>query len=180
MLQPIGDKQTVVNVAEIRDHVRVDDGCDDLMLKSYINAAVDYCEGHTRRIIGRQQFRATFPGFKCIELPHPLTTLDSFRYYDKSGAQQDVPVSTYHLDRSTVPASLVLADGKSWPETATRPDAVSVEVTAGDVPDSIRQAIYLLVGHWYANREAVNVGQPAHEVPLAVESLLYPHRIYNL
>ncbi|WP_288659535.1 MULTISPECIES: head-tail connector protein [Pseudomonas] len=35
------------------------------------------------------------------------------------------------------------------------------------------QAAMLLVGHWYANREAVVVGQAASNVPMAVESLLW-------
>jgi len=38
----------------------------------------------------------------------------------------------------------------------------------------------LLVGHWYSNREAVNIGNITSEVPLAVEALLQPYRIYGL
>lgn len=37
----------------------------------------------------------------------------------------------------------------------------------------VEQAILLLVGHWYANREAVAVGVSATAMPLAVESLLW-------
>lgn len=37
----------------------------------------------------------------------------------------------------------------------------------------VEQAILLLVGHWYANREAVAVGTIATEMPLAVERLLW-------
>lgn len=39
-------------------------------------------------------------------------------------------------------------------------------------PD-VQQAILLLVGHWYANREAVVVGQTSQQVPLAFERLLW-------
>lgn len=46
--------------------------------------------------------------------------------------------------------------------------------------DDIRTAMLLLIGHWYANREAVNIGNITSEVPLAVEALLQPHRIYGL
>ena len=39
-------------------------------------------------------------------------------------------------------------------------------------PD-VEQAVLLLVGHWYANREAVVIGSISTAVPLAVERLLW-------
>lgn len=42
----------------------------------------------------------------------------------------------------------------------------------GLTPD-VEQAILLLVGHWYANREAVVTGTISTVVPLAVERLLW-------
>ena len=42
----------------------------------------------------------------------------------------------------------------------------------GLTPD-VEQAVLLLVGHWYANREAVVVGTISSVVPLAVERLLW-------
>lgn len=45
--------------------------------------------------------------------------------------------------------------------------------------DDIRLVILLLVGHWYANREAVS-DKNTSEMPLAVDALLQPYRIYGL
>ncbi|MCY1181879.1 hypothetical protein D9M73_224110 [compost metagenome] len=42
----------------------------------------------------------------------------------------------------------------------------------GLTPD-VEQAILLLVGHWYSNREAVVIGTISSAVPLAVERLLW-------
>ena len=39
-----------------------------------------------------------------------------------------------------------------------------------------KQAILLLVGHWYENREQVTVGEIAREIPLGVEALLWLDR----
>ena len=50
---------------------------------------------------------------------------------------------------------------------------------AGEEPQSLIQAMLLLVGHFYANREAVTLGGTSsapQEVPLAVESLCNQHR----
>lgn len=46
--------------------------------------------------------------------------------------------------------------------------------------DDVKAAMLLLIGHWYANRESVVIGQTAVTVPFAVESLLQPYRIYGI
>ncbi len=43
-------------------------------------------------------------------------------------------------------------------------------------PASFKAAMLLLIGHAYANREAVVVGTITAEVPMAVESLLWSSR----
>lgn len=49
-------------------------------------------------------------------------------------------------------------------------------VKAEDFPASFKAALLLLVGHSYANREAIVTGTIAAELPLAVESLLWSSR----
>lgn len=48
-----------------------------------------------------------------------------------------------------------------------------VEPEEMGLTSDVEQAVLLLVGHWYANREAVAVGTIATTMPLAVESLLW-------
>lgn len=48
------------------------------------------------------------------------------------------------------------------------------------IDDDVRTAMLLLIGHWFANREAVSVGATANTMPLAVEALLQPYRVYGL
>lgn len=48
-----------------------------------------------------------------------------------------------------------------------------VEPAEMGLTNDVVQAILLLVGHWYANREAVAVGTIATAMPLAVERLLW-------
>lgn len=52
-------------------------------------------------------------------------------------------------------------------------DADPVEPEEMGLTRDVEQAILLLVGHWYANREAVAVGTIATTMPLAVERLLW-------
>ena len=47
----------------------------------------------------------------------------------------------------------------------------------GRLPSSVRHAILLLVGHFYANRESVSFAS-ASDIPLAYEYLLQPYKSY--
>ena len=46
--------------------------------------------------------------------------------------------------------------------------------------DDVRTAMLLLVGHWHENREASISGVSISTLPLAVDALLQPYRIYGV
>lgn len=48
------------------------------------------------------------------------------------------------------------------------------------VTKAIRQGALLLIGHWYASREAVVVGTITAELPMATNALWKPHRWVNV
>lgn len=48
------------------------------------------------------------------------------------------------------------------------------------LPDNIRQAIYMLIGHWYENRETAVVGTANSVVAIAAEDLLHQERILGV
>jgi uncharacterized phiE125 gp8 family phage protein len=51
--------------------------------------------------------------------------------------------------------------------------------SAGDqVPAGIRQGMQLLVAHWYARREPVQVGNIVNEIPLTISHLWWPFRAF--
>ena len=51
--------------------------------------------------------------------------------------------------------------------------------TADDVPEAIKAAMKLMIGHWYLNRESVQVGNIVTAFPLAVEALLGPYLVQS-
>ena len=57
-------------------------------------------------------------------------------------------------------------------------DGAPVEPDQMGLTPDVEQAILLLVGHWYANREAVVTGVSSATVPLAVERLLMYRKRY--
>lgn len=106
------------------------------------------------------------------------------RYYDTSDVEAAVDASTYFVDRKSEPSRANLAYGESWPTTTLRPtNGVSVTWIAGygaasDVPEHIKSALLLLIGHLYEHREAT-AEKALSETPLAVRSLLTPERIWR-
>ena len=190
MLMPVRATAPVekpVTLAEVKAHCRVDSVDDDLLLSGLIDAATDHLDGYAG-ILGRclveQEWRLDLPCFPADMLRLPLGNLigtSSVKYYDSAGVFQTLAVSEYDEAEDSIGPFVVPKTGKSWPSTDERTVAVQVLWYAGygaatDVPMAIRQALLLLIGHWYENREASIAGVTAMPLPFAVEALLAPYR----
>ena len=65
----------------------------------------------------------------------------------------------------------------SWPSIRCKTNAITIELVAGyatvdAVPEDLKQAVLLTVGHWYENREDVVVGDEGAKLPNAVDAIL--------
>lgn len=56
-----------------------------------------------------------------------------------------------------------------------RTEAELIEINGGTFPVQIKQAVLLLAGHWYNQRESA-AGVQMHEVPDALQALIKPFR----
>lgn len=190
MLRPtrtVAPSVDLLTPAEVKAHCRVDTTDDDNLLTMLIAAATSYLDGYSG-ILGRallqQTWKQSFEGFTDdMRLAvGDLIGVTSVKYYDASNVQWTLAGTVYTAAADEIGPYLDLAPGQSWPATYARDDAVEVTWTAGygtaaaSVPAAIRQAALLLIGHWYANREAVNIGNIVAEVPMAVAALIAPFR----
>lgn len=121
-----------------------------------------------------------------IKLPVPrVISVDSITYLDDSGQTQTLDSSSYATDLVSEPARIVPAHRGTWPyPNSYVPGSIKVTFTSGTwtedtLPGSIQQAMLLLIGHLYANREAVSE-KTLTQVPLAVDYLLAPYKFHNL
>mgnify|MGYP003480158396 CR=1 FL=1 len=112
----------------------------------------------------------------------PLVSVTSVQYYNSSDVLNLASASLYGAFTDGLGAYISLKANQTWPSVADREDAVTVTwvagfgATADKVPAAIRQAMLLLVGHWYQNRETVSVGDAVYQLPFAVDALLGPRR----
>jgi len=176
-----------VTTAECKSHLNLDESYYDTILDNLALAARQKVEAET----GRQLITATydlvldkFPaGRRIMHLPKgQVQSVSAITYTDTAGSSATFSASDYIVSIKRDPGSVTPAYDKTWPSARLERDAVQVRWICGyggasDVPQSIKQAILLLVGHWFENREAVLVGPGATVLPMAVESLLAPYRL---
>lgn len=179
-----------VSLEEAKLHLRVDSSEEDTLISSLVAAAtqnLDGANGWLGRALMPQTWRLDLPGLPgriALPLP-PLIAVEAVTYLDQDGAEQTLAPSAYQVSHGGEWLSyLEPTPGASWPASRRASviyrcgysgDAYSPPVAVA-APEPIRAAIKLLVGHWFANRDAVVLGAAA-ELPLAVTALLYPLRV---
>jgi len=176
-----------VTLDEAKKHLRVLNTAEDTLISALVMAATAHLEGRSG-ILGRALVTQTwemridcFP-WRRIELPMPpLQSVTSLKYIDDAGVEQTMPTADYVVDAQHMIGRIRPAHGTQWPSTLDDEGAVRITFVAGygaagAVPQPIKQAILLLVGHWWINREAVGEAGGPHA--LAVEALTQPFRVH--
>lgn len=159
-------------------HCRVDTGADDTYIDALIAAATTYAERFTRRTLVSQTLELRLDSWPhVIELPPPVTSVASVKYVDLDGVEQTLSASLYDVDTYSSPARVVPAYGETWPTARATNNAIVVQFVAGyasgsAVPAEIRQAVLLMVAHWYENREPAVTGSVVNKIPWSAETLL--------
>lgn len=158
------------------------DVTEDDDLARLITAAREYCEKYTGKAFATQTLELYLDAFPdTIVLPcPPLQSVTSIKYKDSAGTETTVATADYIVDTDGWTARIVPAYGVSWPTFTAYPvNPIKVQYVAGytTIPAAIKQAMLLLIGHWYANRETVLVGSISKQVEFSTHALLSQHRV---
>lgn len=179
-----------VALADAKAHLRVDGTAEDTLIGSLIVTSRLHVEAAMGLALVTQSwsvFRDAWPRGPALELPlRPVQSIAAVRLYDEDAAVTTVLAGTYFLDGAGVPARLVRQGAIAWPAPRRTANGIEVAFTAGygdaavDVPEPIRQAIMLLIAHWYEHRSPLEVGALARPAPDMVAELLAPYRTMRL
>lgn len=168
----------------------------DAMINRLIAAATAKVDGETG-ILGRalvtQEWKLTldcFPTEIVVPLP-PLQSVEEITFLDAAGEEQTLATDKYAVlgIGGSKRARIVPAYGKSWPATWDFAESVTVSFTAGygddeeSVPEPLRAAILLHVGHLFENRETTIVDTrdsfSVDVTPYGFDDLIAPYRLWG-
>lgn len=166
-----------VTLEQAKAHCRVLHDDEDNLINALIIAAREWVEHFTGHILVKREIvqRLNWSAPRLFAWPIADDAEPSVSYLDSDGAPQTLADARLIFGNSY--AQIAPAFGANWP-TAYGPVTVTVEAGYGspeDVPQSLKQAMLLLIGHYYVNRQAVS-DKTTSEVPMAVEALCMPYR----
>jgi len=173
-----------VTLDEAKAHCRVDGTDEDDLITTLIVAARQYCEQRQNRAYLTQTLELTldrWPRFP-VNIPHPpLVSVESIKYYGTDDTEYIWSTTEYFVDADSEPGRVSLRYAKTTPTVTLRPvNGVKVRYVAGasEVAQTVKQAMLLLIGHWYINRESVLTGVTSKEIEFAVSALLGIDRVW--
>lgn len=175
-----------LSLAEAKAFMRVEHADDDDVIGALIAASRIHIEAQTRRALMTQSWRITLDAWpadgRLPIRPAPLRELTSVRVYDSGGVAHAVDGQSFVVDTSA--STLVFAPW-ALPSPGRLAAGIEVDVVVGygdaaaDVPEPLRQAIRLLIAHWYENRGLAAVGTVTI-LPTTIAALIAPYRMLAL
>ena len=172
----VAPAEAPVMLAEAKAQLRVDHDDEDPLIQHYIDAATAWLDGASG-ILGRclvsQTWQMDLDAITgLILLPFPDSVIDSAVFTDATGGDVD-----YVISRQDERLLLRSRTGFGRPVTIT---FIAGYGAPADVPATLRQAMLLLIAHWFENRAAISLGPSASALPLALDAMLAPHRRIRL
>lgn len=181
---------TPVELATAKLHLRVDINDDDEYIAACIDAAREHIETTelSSALISQtwELVSDSVPGSTIVFPRPPLQSVTSVTFTDVDGNETVVDDGDYLVDTDSWPGRLVLKADKAWPSVILPAiGGVVIRFVAGygdapaDVPMPIRQALLLLTGDFYENREnsqAMPGLVDVVQMPFAVRTLLASYR----
>lgn len=185
-----------VSLADVKAHLRIDTADEDGLLQSLILTSRLHIEVALGLALITQGWSCYFdrwplalsgrggpvsPTVAALALPiGPIRTIDSLKVYADDGTFVALALTGFAIDLASRPARMARRIGTQIPEPGRGVNGIEIALTAGfgatpaDVPPAIRQAMLLLIAHWYEHRDPIEIGTDATRVPAAVSALLAP------
>lgn len=184
-----GGGADLIDLADAKAHLRLLEDDFDAEVSRAVSAASVFLDldqdgfGIMGGPLLAQQWSSKAAGFTCEVLRLPfgrVIAVDEIRYLAPDGSAGVVNPATYVLAQDGRTPVVCLLPGQSWPQVASRPDAVDLRFAAGfgvvgDVPEDIRAAARLLTGHFFRNRDAASDVLP-QEIALGVDRIAARYR----
>jgi uncharacterized phiE125 gp8 family phage protein len=163
---------------EVKAHLRLDGSEEDALLSALIAAATEYVQNITNRQLLEADYELMIDRLPAsIPLPRPpFARITEIRAIDDSGAEVVFDPTYYQISNSEHAIIRGIRESGWFASTYTD---IRVTYTAGYasaalVPAAIKQAMLLIIGSMYENRE------DGHDrFPKASDTLLNAYRVFS-
>lgn len=171
-----------VTASDVKLYARVSGSTEDALINTWIKAGRIAAEDFQNRAYIEQTWRVFFDAWPTspFDVPRaPLIETVALTYYDTDETLHTFAEANYIIDTAEI-GRISLQYGLTWPTTTLRPiNGVSLAYKAGysdsadDVPDDVKDAIYLYCAYRYENRAG------EEDIPKAFYDILAPRRIWT-
>lgn len=185
--QSVAPTTTAITLDDAKRHLNVTTDLDDDLILGQIKAATQMLENRSRRAFVTQTRILKMRTFgdsryvleRLIRPPiSPLRSVTSVVYIASNGTTTTMPSSDYLVSIGDKPGTIGEAYNATWPNTRNVQNDVTITYVAGHstvntgVPEYAKQAVRMLVGHWYRNRESVLTGTISKEIEYGIDALM--------
>jgi uncharacterized phiE125 gp8 family phage protein len=189
-----------VEEAKVQCEIDADITDRDELLARYIKAAREHAEEYTRRTFVESTWRLTakawpydlvedYCGDYGIVLPKgPILGIVEISYLNSEGTRTYLTTDDWLLEEDE-PPRILPAYNTTWPSARYVSGSIEITYRAGypsagspvdaeNVPAMAKQAIAMLVAHWFNQAREATAPVMLHEVPHGFYDTLQPLRIY--
>jgi len=170
----------IITVADLKLFCRVDSADDDTLMDAIRQAAISWVEHYCNIRLGDVAAVVYADSWEPLNIPvGPVASITNITYLSSNNTVQTLGASYYYSDLVSQIARVRFVSPPDLYDDALNRVRVNCVVgyAEASVPKPILQAIRILAGHYYENRQQVVTGTIATSIPFAVEALLSPYRL---
>lgn len=196
--------QEPITLQEVKEHLRVEDGIDERILRPLIQTARMFAEEHLGRKLVTTVLTQTYDvandfdeplweGMRVgadiqyyknyLTLSHgPVVSVAHIKTYDDSDTATTFASTKYYLDNSREPARILLRKGQTWESNLRVANGIEVQYTVGyssiyAIPEPIRMGMLHHVAHLYEHRG--DMYEASNPYPPMLKTLYAPYVIHK-
>lgn len=196
-IQIDGGDELPIPIADVRTQLRIEHTSEDSVIERSFGAAMEFFEEETLRAVTPNRYELRLDDWPCqavILERAPVREIEAITYLPRDGGPaEELDPATYYVAARRDGLSEVRVDG-GWPHSiglASRPGNVVVRFVAGydsrggtdsdpafKLPRKYEQALILLTGHWFENREET-AERDTKEIKVGARAIMRQARIFR-
>ena len=170
---------TPVTLTEAKDHLKVTGTDSDTLIQTYLNAAIKRVEDYRQSVVMSSEwelYAKTWPLSFNLQ-KHPVTAINSVKYYDDDNTLQTVSSTNYRLQDFRVPCRLEFDSNFTEPSLYDREYPIVVNFQAGFTYAAsssyalIKQVVFLELGTYHEIRQTEMAGMGLANVQMKNASM---------